>query len=215
MQMELQAIARALITGNQDEVRQLVGEALKEGVAPQEVLQKGLIAGMDEVGKRFKANEMFVPEVLLCARAMHAGMDVLKPVMVEGAEGNQEKVVIGTVKGDLHDIGKNLVIMMLEGAGYKVLDLGMNVSPEKFLEVFETEKPAVIGMSAMLTTTMQAMRDTIALFEKQGQRDKVKFLVGGAPVTAEFSSTIGADGYGADAGEALELVKEFTLGRSA
>ncbi|QGP91628.1 Methionine synthase [Neomoorella glycerini] len=215
MAVELQEIAKALIAGSQDQVRQLVGEALKEGVAPQEILQKGLIAGMDEVGRRFKANEMFVPEVLLCARAMHAGMDVLKPVMVEGAQGNKEKVVIGTVKGDLHDIGKNLVIMMLEGAGFKVIDLGMNVSPEKFLEVFEAEKPAVIGMSAMLTTTMQAMRDTIALFEKQGQRHKVKFLVGGAPVTAEFANKIGADGYGADAGEALELVKEFTLGRSA
>jgi len=215
MAVDLQGIANALMAGDQNQVRQLTEEALKEGVSPQVIMTDGLITGMGEVGKRFKANEMFVPEVLLCARAMHAGMNVLKPVLAEGGnDGAQETVLIGTVKGDLHDIGKNLVIMMLEGAGYKVKDLGMNVTPEKFLEEFELENPAVIGMSAMLTTTMEAMRDTIKYFEKQGKRNKVKFLVGGAPVTDNYAREIGADGYGADAGEAVDLVKKIT-GRSA
>lgn len=215
MAVDLQGIANALMAGDQNQVRQLTEEALKEGVSPQVILTDGLITGMGEVGKRFKVNEMFVPEVLLSARAMHAGMNVLKPMLAEGGnEEVQETVLIGTVKGDLHDIGKNLVIMMLEGAGYKVKDLGMNVTPEKFLEECELENPVVIGMSAMLTTTMEAMRDTIKYFEKQGKRDKVKFLVGGAPVTDNYAREIGADGYGADAGEAVDLVKKIT-GRSA
>lgn len=215
MAVDLKGIANALMAGDQNQVRQLTEEALKEGVSPQVILTDGLITGMGEVGKRFKVNEMFVPEVLLSARAMHAGMNVLKPLLAEGGnDGAQETVLIGTVKGDLHDIGKNLVIMMLEGAGYKVKDLGMNVTPEKFLEEFELENAAVIGMSAMLTTTMEAMRDTIKYFEKQGKRDKVKFLVGGAPVTDNYAREIGADGYGADAGEAVDLVKKIT-GRSA
>lgn len=210
MPVDLKKISELLIEGEAKPLGLLVTQALEEGNSPDEILQKGLINGMDEVGKRFKISEMFVPEVLRSARAMHVGMDILKPILAASNEGqNPEKIVIGTVKGDLHDIGKNLVCMLLEGAGFQVIDAGIDISPEAFLDVVKKENPVIIGMSAMLSTTMQAMGETINYFKDQGMRDKVKFIVGGAPVTQEFANTIGADGYADDATEALSLVKKI------
>src|SRR5665648_96348 len=210
MSVDFMKISELLIEGEAKALGLLVAQALEEGNSPDVILQKGLIAGMDEVGKRFKASEMFVPEVLRSARAMHAGMDILKPILAATNEGeSKEKIVIGTVKGDLHDIGKNLVSMLLEGAGFEVIDAGIDISPEGFLEIVKKEKPAIVGMSAMLSTTMQAMGDTINYFKEQGMRDEVKFIVGGAPVSQEFANTIGADGYGDDATDTLSLVKKI------
>jgi len=206
----LQKIASELYNGEEATVADLVQKALDQGMAPGEVLQGGLIAGMDEVGRDFKAGDLFVPEVLIAARAMHAGMGVLRPLLAESDTPSAGKYLIGTVKGDLHDIGKNLVKMMLEGAGFETVDLGTDVGVDAFVEAVKEHKPRLIGMSALLTTTMVQMRATIEALEEAGLRDQVKIMVGGAPVTAAFAQEIGADAYAPDAASAVDAARELT-----
>jgi 5-methyltetrahydrofolate--homocysteine methyltransferase len=205
----LQQIASNLYDGEDQEVAKLVQQALDEGMEPAEILQGGLIAGMDEVGRDFKAGELFVPEVLIAARAMHAGMDVLRPLLADSDVLSAGKYVIGTVKGDLHDIGKNLVRMMLEGAGFEMVDLGTDVEPQAFVDAVSEHKPQLLGMSALLTTTMVQMKTTIEALEEAGLRDSVKIMVGGAPVTDAFAQEIGADAYAADAASAVDVARSL------
>ena len=202
----MQKIASKLYDGEDEEVAGLVQEALDQGMDPGEILASGLIAGMDEVGKDFKAGDLFVPEVLIAARAMHAGMDMLKPLLAESGVTPRGSVLIGTVKGDLHDIGKNLVAMMLEGGGYEVIDLEVDVAPEAFVEAIDEHNPDIVALSALLTTTMPSMKDTIEALTSAGARDKVKVIIGGAPVTQAYADEIGADGYAPDAASAVDLV---------
>jgi len=203
---DFQAIADALIKGQAPTVKDLVSKAVGEGVNPGEILEKGLMAGMSVVGERFKKNEIYVPEVLIAARAMHAGMDILKPLLSESGVKSKGVFAVGTVKGDLHDIGKNLVMMMMEGAGYKVVDLGVDVNPEKFVQAVK-DGAQIIGMSALLTTTMPSMKTSIDALVAAGVRDKVKVMVGGAPLTQEYADKIGADGYAQDAATAVDVAK--------
>ena len=196
----------ALSEGSMDKVKDLTQKALNEGEAPEAVLKGGLIPAMDRIGVLFRNNEIFIPEVLIAARAMHAGLGVLKPILAKSTTSTTTKVVIGTVKGDLHDIGKNLVGMMLEGAGFEVVDLGIDVPPEKFIQSAKENGARVIGMSALLTTTMMQMQTTVQKIKAEGL--KVKAVIGGAPVTAEFAKQIGADGYAPDAASAVSTIKE-------
>jgi 5-methyltetrahydrofolate--homocysteine methyltransferase len=205
----LQKIASNLYDGDDGAVAELIEQALDQGTTPEEILAGGLIAGMDEVGKDFKAGELFVPEVLIAARAMHAGMDVLRPLLAESDVPSAGKVVVGTVAGDLHDIGKNLVRMMLEGGGFEVIDVGVDVAPGRFVEIVKTEQPDLIGMSALLTTTMLAMKNTLDALVEAGLRDKTKVMIGGAPVTQSYANEIGADGYASDAASAVELARSL------
>jgi 5-methyltetrahydrofolate--homocysteine methyltransferase len=205
----LEEIQKDLYGGKLDGVKKGVKKALEEGLSAQEVLAKGLLTGMDKVGKDFKAGDLFIPEVLMCAKAMHGGLDILKPLLVGSGMALLGKVVIGTVAGDLHDIGKNLVRMMLEGAGFEIIDLGVSVSPEKFIEAVRVNGAKLIGMSALLTTTMPAMKLTIEGLKKAGIRENVKVLVGGAPVTASFAESIGADAYAPDAASAVDVAREL------
>ncbi len=200
---DFQGIADALIAGQAPKVKELVQQAVNEGTDPAEILSRGLIAGMAVIGERFKRNEVYVPEVLIAARAMHAGMGVIKPLLVETGAESKGVVAVGTVKGDLHDIGKNLVLMMLEGAGYEVRDLGVDVSAEKFVDAVRNGAQ-IIGMSALLTTTMTGMKTTIDAVTAAGVRDSVKIMVGGAPLTQSFADKIGADGYAPDAASAVD-----------
>ena len=206
----LQKIASNLYEGENKEVAALVQQALDQGLTPGEILEGGLIAGMDQVGKDFKAGELFVPEVLIAARAMHAGMDLLRPLLAEGEAISAGKYVIGTVKGDLHDIGKNLVKMMLEGAGFEMIDLGTDVEPTSFVAAVREHQPQLMGMSALLTTTMVQMKATVEALEEAGLRDSVKIMVGGAPVTAAFADEIGADAYAPDAATAVDVARSLT-----
>ncbi len=205
----LEQISTAVIEGNLDEVVGLTEDALDEGLSAQEILDNGLMAGMDYVGVEFKAGNMFVPEVLRSARAMQNAMDVLKPLLAEAGAKMTGKIVLGTVKGDLHDIGKNLVGMMCEGAGFEVKDLGKDIAPDAFVQAVKEFEPDVLGMSALLTTTMRSMEHTIKALEEAGLRDKVKVMIGGAPVTQAFANQIGADGYASNAASAAELAKSF------
>jgi 5-methyltetrahydrofolate--homocysteine methyltransferase len=205
----LQKIATNLYNGEDKEVAELVNQALSQGLAPSEILQGGLIAGMDEVGRDFKAGELFVPEVLIAARAMHAGMGVLRPLLAESDTPTAGKYVIGTVKGDLHDIGKNLVRMMLEGAGFETIDLGTDVDPQAFVSAVREHKPTLVGMSALLTTTMVQMKTTVDALVEAGLRDSIKIMVGGAPVTDAFAKQIGADAYAADAASAVDVARSL------
>ena len=205
----LQTIASKLYDGEDQEVAALVQQALDQGMAPDDVLSGGLIAGMDEVGRDFKAGDLFVPEVLIAARAMHAGMDVLRPLLADSDVVSAGKYVIGTVKGDLHDIGKNLVRMMLEGAGFDMVDLGTDVEPQAFVEAVSEHRPQLLGMSALLTTTMVQMKTTIDALEEAGLRDSVKIMVGGAPVTDAYAQEIGADAYAADAASAVDVARSL------
>jgi 5-methyltetrahydrofolate--homocysteine methyltransferase len=207
--VELSQVAEALIKGQAPQVKELCEKALAEGKSPKEVLGKGLIAGMDVVGAKFKKNEFYVPEVLIAARAMHAGMDILKPQLAAAGVEPMAKIAIGTAKGDLHDIGKNLVSMMMEGAGFEVIDLGIDVPPEKFLEAVKDKKVQIVAMSALLTTTMPSMKTAIDAFKKEGVDKKVKTMIGGAPVTQSYADEIGADGYAPDAASAVEKAKEL------
>ncbi|MDD2503666.1 MAG: corrinoid protein [Clostridia bacterium] len=202
-------IADFLKAGNAPKVKELVQAAVDEGVEPADILNKSLIVGMGEIGELFKNNEVYVPEVLIAARAMKAGMAIIKPLLVEKDVKPVGKVVIGTVKGDLHDIGKNLVGMMLEGAGFEVIDLGIDVSPGKFIDAVKDSAAKGVAMSALLTTTMPGMKDTVEAFQSEGLRDQVIIMVGGAPVTQNYASEIGADGYAPDAASAAELAKEL------
>jgi len=199
----------ALSQGEMEEVKKLTQEALGRGESAEIVLKNGLIQAMDRVGAKFKNGEIYIPEVLIAARAMHAGMAVLKPILSKSTGTITGKVIIGTVKGDLHDIGKNLVVMMLEGGGFEVVDLGIDNSADKFIDAIKTHRPQVIGMSALLTTTMREMKNTIQAIEWAGLRNQVKTIVGGAPVTEKFAKEIGADGYAPDAASAVDMAKSL------
>lgn len=205
---DLQALAEALIRGDRDTVAKLTQAAIDEGVPPKQILDEGLVAGMNVVGEKFKANEFYVPEVLIAARAMHAGMDLLKPLLIASDVEPVGVVAIGTVKGDLHDIGKNLVAMMLEGAGFEIHDLGVDVPPEKFVEEVKGGA-SVVALSALLTTTMPSMVDVINATKEAGLRDQVKIMIGGAPVTQSYADEIGADGYAPDAASAVDKAREL------
>jgi len=209
MSNTLEQITEKLYEGDDDAVAELTQKALDEGLAPEDVLANGLIAGMDQVGIDFKAGDLFVPEVLIAARAMHAGMDILRPLLVDSDIISAGKVAMGTVKGDLHDIGKNLVGMMLEGGGFDIIDMGTDISPDEFIEIVKAEQPDIIGMSALLTTTMPSMRLTIEALAEAGLRENVKVIIGGAPVTKAFSEEIGADGYAPDAASAVDLARSL------
>jgi 5-methyltetrahydrofolate--homocysteine methyltransferase len=208
---DLEGISKALQKGDAGKVEELVKQALEEHILPKEILDNGLIKGMGIIGEKFKKNEVYVPEVLIAARAMHAGMDVLRPRLVETGVKNIGKVAIGTVQGDLHDIGKNLVKMMLEGAGFEVIDLGADVSAGKFIEAVKKHQPDIVGMSALLTTTMINMAEVITSLEAAGLRDKVKIMIGGAPVTQNYADQIGADSYAPDAASAADTAKGFVI----
>ncbi len=205
----LSEISTCVIEGNVDDIAELTEDALDEGLSSSEVLDKGLMPGMDHVGIEFKAGNMFVPEVLRSARVMHGAMDILKPLLTASEAKMTGKLLIGTVKGDLHDIGKNLVSMMCEGAGFEVKDLGKDISPEEFVEAIKEFEPDVVGMSALLTTTMRTMEHTVKALEEAGVRDKVKIMIGGAPVTQSYATQIGADGYASNAAAAAEMAKKF------
>ena len=206
--INLQEIADNLIKGQAKKVSELTIVAIEEGIEPAKILNEGLIAGMDVVGQKFKACEFYVPEVLIAARAMKGAMEILKPKLLESGVKPIAKIAIGTVKGDLHDIGKNLVSMMLQGAGFEIVDLGVDVTSEKFIEAIKTEEVSIIGMSALLTTTMPSMKDTIEAIKEAGIRDKVKVIIGGAPVSQSYSDEIAADGYATDAASAVEISKK-------
>jgi corrinoid protein of di/trimethylamine methyltransferase len=201
-------IVEAIIEGEQEKVSELVQKLVDKGEEPDAIIKKGLVAGMDIVGTRFKKNEMFVPQVLIAAKAMHAGMDIVKPLLTDDTS-SAGKVVIATVEGDLHDIGKNLVAMMLEGAGFDVVDIGVDIPAEEFVEAVKEHEPDIVGMSALLTTTMPVMQETIEALEEAGIRDEVKVMIGGAPVTEEFANEIGAEGYASDGSTSTDLAKKF------
>lgn len=207
--VELKELQEALFRGDVSKVKEITQRALQEKVGPKEILEQGLIKGMDVVGIKFKNNEIFLPEVLLASRAMYGGMELLQPKLIKSGVKAVGKVIIGTAKGDLHDIGKNLVAMMLRGGGFEVIDLGIDVSPEKFLKATQEHQPDIVGISALLTTTMIGMMDVITILKKAGLRNKIKVMVGGAPVTQEFADEIGAEGYAPDAASAVDKAKEL------
>lgn len=212
MEHKLDEIFNAVVNGDADAAKLNVQSALMDGMDAERILNEGLIASMKEVGRLFEEGEYFVPEMLISARAMQGGMSILRPVLVEQDIQPIGKVVIGTVKGDLHDIGKNLVSMMLEGAGFQVYDLKTDVAPEKFLEAVQTYQPDILGMSALLTTTMNNMKATIRLLEEKGARENIKIIVGGAPLTQAFAEQFGADGFAQDASQAAALAKALMDG---
>jgi 5-methyltetrahydrofolate--homocysteine methyltransferase len=203
------ALKDVVIAGEMAQAKALAEQALEAGLEPKEILDQALIAGMDRVGELFKCNEIYVPEVLLAAKSMQNAMQVLKPHLVKGGVKPRGKVVVGTVRGDLHDIGKNLVAMMLEGAGFEIIDLGNDVPAEKFVETAIEQGAGVIGMSALLTTTMHVMKDAVELLKAKDPEGKVRTMIGGAPVTKTFADQIGADGYGDDAATAVDIAKSF------
>lgn len=205
----LSKISACVIEGNLNDIKDLTNQALGEGLSAKDILDQGLMPGMDHVGVEFKAGNMFVPEVLRSAKTMSSAMEILKPILTESGVEMVGKVVLGTVKGDLHDIGKNLVGMMCEGAGFEVVDLGKDISPEAFVDAVKEYNPHIVGMSALLTTTMRTMESTIKALEEAGLRDKVKVMVGGAPVTKEFAEKIGADAYASNAAAAAEMATKF------
>ena len=205
----LNEISLKLQAGKAKDVKVLVQQALDAGIAPKDILEQGLLQGMNVIGEKFKNNEVFVPEVLVAARAMNFGMAVLKPMLVADGVKNTGKVCIGTIKGDLHDIGKNLVKMMLEGKGFEVIDLGADVDPATFIKTAQEQNCQIIGISALLTTTMNTMEEVVKLAEEAGIRDKVKIMVGGAPLTDAFAKKIGADAYTPDAATAAEVAVIF------
>ena len=207
--VDLSKLKTAIIDGNAPQSKELTQKALQDQMSPENVLKDGLIAAMQEVGDRFEKGEFFVPEMLISARAMKEGMAILKPLLQQQGVKAIGKVVIGTVKGDLHDIGKNLVGMMLEGAGFEVIDLGTDVSPEKFIQAIKDHGANLVGLSALLTTTMLSMKSIIAAMQTAGLRAKAKVIIGGAPVTEAFAREIGADGYGQDASHAVRVAKQL------
>jgi 5-methyltetrahydrofolate--homocysteine methyltransferase len=206
----LDEVKEAVVSGNVEQTLAGINTAITTGIVPGDIIRTSLIAAMEVVGDRFKNGEFYVPEMLIAARAMKAGLHILKPLMVGTEVKSLATVVIGTVKGDLHDIGKNLVSIMMEGAGCMVIDLGVDIPPEKFAEAVRAYNPHVLAMSALLTTTMPMMKETIAALEKNGQRSHVKVLVGGAPISQAFADGIGADGYADNAAEAVDQIKFFS-----
>lgn len=205
----LQQIADQLYDGEEEQVADLVQKALDQGTAPEQILEGGLMMGMNRVGKDFKCGDLFVPEVIISAKAMHAGMNILKPHLSGESSANAGKFVIGTVKGDLHDIGKSLVKLMLEGSGFIGIDLGTDVAPDQFVEAVRKHQPDLVAMSALLTTTMVDMKTTIDAIKEAGLRDSVKIMAGGAPVTLDYSQLIGADGFAPDAARAVDVARQL------
>ncbi|MFW6409724.1 MAG: corrinoid protein [Halanaerobiales bacterium] len=204
----LENLSESLQNGKVKEVEDGINQALAEGIAPQKILHEGLMAGMDVIGEKFKNKEIFVPEVLIAARAMNAGMEILKPKLVESGVEAEGRVVLGTVRGDLHDIGKNLVGMMLEGAGFDVFDLGTDVTEEEFVKEVEDKDPHIVGLSALLTTTMPEIGNVIKALKDAGLRDKVTVMIGGAPVNEGYVKEVNADYYAKDAAQAASIAKE-------
>ena len=205
---DLKQLHEAIVNGDAKASHAITEQALAEGVDPLELVNKYMVPAMDEVGRRFEANEYFVPELLISARAMKAALELIRPLLTARGDKPAGRVAIGTVKGDLHDIGKNLVASLLEGGGFEVIDLGVNVSPEKFIETVQQKGANIVAMSALLTTTMPAMRTTIDALKQAGVRDKVKVLIGGAPITQKYAEDIGADGYSENAVGAVALAKK-------
>lgn len=205
----LDEVKDAVVSGNVEQTLAGINRAISTGIAPGDIIQMSLIGAMTVVGEQFKNNEIYVPEMLIAARAMKAGLHILKPLMVGTEVKSLATVVIGTVKGDLHDIGKNLVSIMMEGAGCTVIDLGVDIPPEKFVDAVNVHNPEFLAMSALLTTTMPMMKETIAALEKSGKRSRVKVLVGGAPISQAFADGIGADGYADNAAEAVDKMKSL------
>jgi len=207
---DYEKLSEKVIEGAQEDVKELTQAAIDEDADPQEIITQGLIGGMNVVGERFKAGDMFVPEVLMSAKAMKAGMELVNPLLTEGDRSESATVVLGTVEGDLHDIGKNLVAMMLESGGMEVINLGVDLEADEFVQAVKENDADVLGMSALLTTTMTEMQDVIEVLEEEGIREDVKVMVGGAPVTQEFADDIGADGWAPDAATAKDLVLDMT-----
>lgn len=207
--VEFKELQEALFWGDVSKVKELTQIALQERIEPKKILEQGLIKGMNVVGIKFKNNEIFLPEVLLASRAMHRGLELLQPELIKSGAKAVGKVIIGTAKGDLHDIGKNLVAMMLRGGGFEVIDLGIDVPPEKFLKASQEHQPDIVGISALLTTTMIGMIDVITILKKAGLRNKIKVMVGGAPVTQEFADEISADVYAPNAASAVDKAREL------
>ncbi len=205
----LKEISQQIQAGVQEKVADVTHRAVEAHIPPKEILDKGLIDGMNIIGEKYKAHEIFLPDVLLAAKAMYAGMEVLRPLFVKEDMPSAGKVVIGTVQGDLHDIGKNLVGIMLKGAGFEIIDLGNDVAPQEFVETAKKENASVIGMSALLTTTMQAMKCVIDHLKKEGLDGRIKTIIGGAPVSEAYAREIGADAYGYDSTNAVECVKKL------
>lgn len=203
----LSELYEAIVEGQANDAKRKVQEALDAGIEPSTILNEGMITAMREVGQRFETGKYYVPEMLISARAMKTGLALLEPRLKQANVQSAGKVVAGTVKGDLHDIGKNLVCMMLQGAGFEIVDLGTSVTPEKFTAAVQKDGPSLVAMSALLTTTMPAMKDTIEALKRAGVRDRVKVIVGGAPVTEEFAREIGADGFAQDASRAVTVAK--------
>lgn len=204
---DLKVITETLISGDGEQLEQLVQKALDSGIGANDILQNALISGMDIVGEKMESGDMFIPEVLMAAQTMAGAVEMLKPLLGEEDAASAGTVVIGTVKGDLHDIGKNLVVMMMESAGFNVVDLGVDVEPERFVEAIKQNKPRIIGLSALLTTTMPMLKRSIDAIKESGLRESVKIFVGGAPVNQAFADEIGADGYAPDAGSASKMAK--------
>jgi 5-methyltetrahydrofolate--homocysteine methyltransferase len=209
MSTDLSKISETLMAGKVEELKKLTGETLNSGANAADILNQGLLPGMDAVGQRWKDGDMFMPEVLRCAKAMSQSMDILRPHLSESDMGNAGTMVIGTVAGDLHDIGKDLAGMMFEGAGYKVINIGIDQSNENFINAVKEHKPNLLGMSALLTTTMPRMGEVINSLKEAGIRDEVAVIIGGAPVTEEFAEEIGADLYAPNAGSAVDITKEY------
>ncbi|HUU38478.1 MAG TPA: corrinoid protein [Candidatus Desulfaltia sp.] len=206
----LTEIAASVEAGDSARVKELTRKALSQGHRPEKILDDGLIQGMSAIGEKFKSNEVFIPEVLIASRAMNVGLEILRPLFSPEREHFRRKIVLATVKGDLHDIGKKIVGMMLEGAGYKVVDLGIDVPKRTIVRAVKINRPSVLGLSALLTTTMSYMRDVVEAIEHAGLRRRVRIVIGGAPVTRSYADEIGADGYAPDAASALEVVKRLS-----
>jgi 5-methyltetrahydrofolate--homocysteine methyltransferase len=211
----IRALYDAIVNGNDKQARAAASQALAAGSAPMDLIQETMVPAMDEVGRLFEAEEYFVPELLLAGRAMKSAMELIKPLLSASGQKMSVRVVIGTVKGDLHDIGKNIVASMLEGGGFEVIDLGTDVSPQAFVAAVQERRPQVVCMSALLTTTMPAMRLTIGALQAAGLRDRIKVLIGGAPITMQYAREIGADGYSENASGAVSLVKNLLAKEAA
>ncbi|NIM90560.1 MAG: cobalamin-binding protein [Candidatus Aminicenantes bacterium] len=205
----LEEVAASVEKGDSASVKESVRMAISQNISAEEILENGLIKGMESIGKRFKKNEIFIPEVLIATRAMKAGMDIIRPLLAESGYKTKGRIVIGTVKGDLHDIGKNIVSMMLEREGYEIVDLGIDVPKERFVEIIKKENPDIVGMSALLTTTMSYMREVMIAIDEEGLKSRAKIIIGGAPITQSYADEIKADGYAADAPSAVILVKKL------
>jgi 5-methyltetrahydrofolate--homocysteine methyltransferase len=205
---DLKELYEAVVSGNAKATQAITQQALADGVDPLKLVNEYMVPAMDEVGRRFEANEYFVPELLISARAMKASLEIIRPILTARGDKPVGRVAIGTVKGDLHDIGKNLVASLLEGGGFEVIDLGVNVTPEKFIETVNAKQANIIAMSALLTTTMPSMKTTIDALKQAGVRGKVKVLIGGAPITQKYADEIGADGYSENAVGAVALAKK-------